>query len=270
MDEYPINLAIGIVTFNNSEDEIKKVIDSAHKAAAGVCKYNIFIVDNGRPTQTLTNGDNLIVRLANNGNGGFGMGHNRLMRVAFSRGANLYIATNPDGIFEPNSIRELVKMSQDNNGRALIEAKQFPVEHPKKYDLTTFDTDWVTGACLVIPRDIYDALDGFDESFFMYCEDVDISWRARAMGFATKHCPTALFLHKVTNRIMTQATLRMFFTSGVVLASKWGAKGFENTMDNNLKRLGVASPDIRPKEVPVEWRKIADFAHQTSFAEVRW
>ncbi len=34
----------------------------------------------------------------------------------------------------------------------------------------------------------------------MYCEDVDLSWRAKGYGFALRMCPRALFLHEVTNR----------------------------------------------------------------------
>lgn len=39
---------------------------------------------------------------------------------------------------------------------------------------------WALGACLLIARDDYLAIDGFDSDFFMYGEDVDFCWRVRA------------------------------------------------------------------------------------------
>ncbi len=43
---------------------------------------------------------------------------------------------------------------------------------------TPRDVDWVSGAALMIRRDLLDVIGGFDDDFFMYCEDVDLCWRA--------------------------------------------------------------------------------------------
>lgn len=45
------------------------------------------------------------------------------------------------------------------------------------------DVDWVNAACLVMPLSVWKALKGFDEAYFMYCEDVDICLRARLAGY---------------------------------------------------------------------------------------
>lgn len=42
--------------------------------------------------------------------------------------------------------------------------------------------DWVNGACLVLPTSAWVAVGGFDESYFMYCEDVDLCLRLRLAG----------------------------------------------------------------------------------------
>lgn len=42
--------------------------------------------------------------------------------------------------------------------------------------------DWVNAACLVLPTPIWETLQGFDEAYFMYCEDVDLCLRARLAG----------------------------------------------------------------------------------------
>jgi GT2 family glycosyltransferase len=43
---------------------------------------------------------------------------------------------------------------------------------------TPRDVDWVSGAALMIRRKLVDQIGAFDEDFFMYCEDVDLCWRA--------------------------------------------------------------------------------------------
>jgi len=48
---------------------------------------------------------------------------------------------------------------------------------------TTVDVDYVQGACLLIPRPLWDELGGFDEAFFFYAEDADLCRRARERGW---------------------------------------------------------------------------------------
>ena len=44
--------------------------------------------------------------------------------------------------------------------------------------------DWVNAACLVLPRTVWQKLGGFDEAYYMYCEDVDLCLRLRLAGLA--------------------------------------------------------------------------------------
>ena len=57
--------------------------------------------------------------------------------------------------------------------------------------------DIVTGCLLMIRRDFWDALDGFDPAFFMYAEEVDLCLRARALGADPHITPTATIIHYV-------------------------------------------------------------------------
>lgn len=266
-------VGIGIVTYNNGPDAVRRIIESARIAlqeAGRPTDGRILVIDNGASTEDVTAGDTAVVHLPSEGNIGFGAGHNRLMVKAFASGADVYVAANPDGAFHPQAIAALLKMMQAHHGRALIESVQFPVEHPKPYDPFTFETPWLSGACLMIPRQAFEEIGGFDEVFFMYCEDVDLSWRARAGGFALRTCPTSLFLHEVTNRPPDPKVLRMIFNSGVILARKWGAPSFETWLASELKALGHLPPDARPDPVPQEWRRCAEFSHHFSFAKARW
>ena len=49
---------------------------------------------------------------------------------------------------------------------------------------TPYDTpsDWILGALMLMPRDVFEALGGMDEFFYMNCEEVDFQRRARALG----------------------------------------------------------------------------------------
>jgi len=42
--------------------------------------------------------------------------------------------------------------------------------------------DWIGGGCLLIPRDLFRRLGGFDDDFFLYGEDVDLCLRAKDIG----------------------------------------------------------------------------------------
>jgi len=43
---------------------------------------------------------------------------------------------------------------------------------------------WVTGACMLFDAQAFRAINGFDEGYFMYCEDVDICLRLQLAGFS--------------------------------------------------------------------------------------
>ena len=49
--------------------------------------------------------------------------------------------------------------------------------------------DWVNAACLVLPAHAWVAVGGFDVSYFMYCEDVDLCLRLRLAGLALVRAP---------------------------------------------------------------------------------
>ena len=57
------------------------------------------------------------------------------------------------------------------------------------------DVAWGGAACLLVRRKAFDAVEGFDERFFMYMEDVDLCARLGAAGFRLRYVPEAVAVH---------------------------------------------------------------------------
>jgi GT2 family glycosyltransferase len=54
---------------------------------------------------------------------------------------------------------------------------------------------WVSGACMLLSRSVLETLGGFDERFFMYCEDRDLCRRVRGLGLEVVYEPGAAAVH---------------------------------------------------------------------------
>ncbi len=57
------------------------------------------------------------------------------------------------------------------------------------------EVDWVSGACLAVRREALANIDGLDEGFFMYFEDVDLCARLRKSGWKIGLAPQAVVTH---------------------------------------------------------------------------
>jgi N-acetylglucosaminyl-diphospho-decaprenol L-rhamnosyltransferase len=65
----------------------------------------------------------------------------------------------------------------------------------QKYKTEQTDIDYVSGAFLVTTKKLWDQLEGLDENFFMYIEDVDFCKRAKNMGYRIKYFPDMKIIH---------------------------------------------------------------------------
>lgn len=262
-----LSVAVGIVTYDSEPEQLRRCLASAQLALSRTGGTGrLLVIDNGSPSIVPPAAQ----LLPTQGNLGFGAAHNVLMREAYAAGADLYIATNPDGAFHPDCIDAIARVMTAHDGKALVEASQFPAEHPKVFDPITLNTAWASGACMAIPRQLFEVTGGFDDTFFMYCEDVDLSWMARALGFDVLMAPNALFLHAVTNRTGNEKLRRMMLAAAVLLGRKWGNDRFERLAVEELTRADVEVPLAAPKPVPEQWKQIPDFTQQFSFSAVRW
>ncbi len=63
-------------------------------------------------------------------------------------------------------------------------------------DMAPVDVEYVTGAALVIRRECFEALRGFDDRFFLYFEETDLCARARGAGWIVRYLPQARGVHR--------------------------------------------------------------------------
>ena len=67
--------------------------------------------------------------------------------------------------------------------------------HLDSADGTCETVDWVSGACFLVRRSAFEQVGGFDESYFMYAEDVDLCWRLGRRGWRVLYLPSAEVTH---------------------------------------------------------------------------
>ena len=181
---------------------------------------------------------------------------------------------NPDAYLSPFALAELMLLSGDATA-GIVEARQIPLEHPKSFDPDSGDTSWASTAGALVRREVIEAIEGFDaDSFFLYCDDVDFSWRARLAGYRVVHQPTAQIFHD--KRLTTYATMHVgdpehYYAAEAALmlawkysrpdlSEKWALEMEESTME--LQRNAAAEFRKRAAEE-------ADFPRR-SIRRVRW
>lgn len=55
--------------------------------------------------------------------------------------------------------------------------------------------DWVSGAFMLVRREAFQQVGGFDERYFMFAEDMDLCWRLQRAGYTIGHEPQAVITH---------------------------------------------------------------------------
>ena len=164
------------------------------------------------------------------GNLGYGTGANR-GAATLDAGIEYLLVLNPDTEVEPGTVKALREaLDQDPkrgiaaprieepDGTLYPSARTFPnlvdsIGHAflgmfmpnnpftRRYRMLDWDhaepaeVDWVSGSCFMIRRETWNDIGGFDESYFMYAEDVDLCWRAHKAGWKVVYEPGALVVH---------------------------------------------------------------------------
>lgn len=276
-----LKITIGTILYNNTIEEIDN-LGKFSKISVDFCKDKIinkkiefdFIYIDNSPSRIDISSEFFNWReIENIMNLGFAKGHNKLMKFAFDiNKSDMYIMINPDGYPLESCFKEMIEVSFHEK-IGLVEAIQFPIEHPKPYDIISLDTPWCSGACLLITKAAYKATNGFDENFAMYCEDVDLSWTVKSEGFSIKSAPKALFFHDVRDR-SSENTRKNMYLSGRYLGYKWNDADFVKWTEDLLIDIKFVTekqflPPL-PKLKKVFIEDYTEFRYGFYFAIPRW
>ncbi len=211
-----INASACVVSYGNF-DEVCNTITSVNESTKGV-NLSLFIVDNASPDGTGQKllkqnfGQNTII-LPQDENKGFGSGHNVVLPLINSK---YHAVINPDIILNEDAISTLCNYLEQNehvvmvtprlifeNGQEQYTSKraptfmallsrQLPLPFLKKFELyyqmrdrdltKAQEIDFCTGCFFVMRTDVFKKIGGFDEGYFMYVEDADITRKAKEYG----------------------------------------------------------------------------------------
>lgn len=132
------------------------------------------------------------------GNPGFGAAVNAGVACARTRGSDAVLLLNPDAAVSAEVARELVSAARadrtallcpridDERGAVWFAGGTLRmadgVTRTRGVDVERAEAPWVSGACLAFSLSLWDRVGGFDDRYFMYWEDIDLSHRVRAAG----------------------------------------------------------------------------------------
>jgi len=173
--------------------------------------------------------------IVNSKNFGFAKGNNIGIRYALNRRADYCVILNNDTFVDKNFLVQLIKVAERNKKIGLISPKiyfapgfEYHYERYQKsergkviwyaggkmdwnnilashrgvdevdkgqYDKTEV-TDFSTGCCMLIRTEFLRKIGLFDEKYFLYWEDNDLSQRLKKAGYKVYFCPQAFIWHK--------------------------------------------------------------------------
>ena len=113
-----------------------------------------------------------------------------------------FLETRPHSIGGVRLVDELSQNEAWSSGRfptiwRMLDKRIFGFPRRPFWRRTIFSyPDWVSGAALIIQKDFFKILGGFDEQFFLYFEDVDLCQRAKALGGTVWRTPFFVVKHQ--------------------------------------------------------------------------
>lgn len=217
--------------------------------------------------------------LVNDHNPGFGAANNQGIRAAMAERPRYYFLLNPDTVVQPGAIGELVRCMDERpdagmagarlvygDGRFQHSAFYFPGVTQLAFDLfpmpgrlyesrwngryakslyhrshAPFTIDHPLGASMMVRAAVIDATKGFDESFHMYCEEIDWAWRVHLAGWKIYSVPAAEIVHyggESTRQIPAQSLVNLWRSRAQLYEQHHGR--IKLGLARRLVRLGMS------------------------------
>lgn len=247
-------ITISIVTYKTDTKELKKCIDSLCSSQVG----KIYVVDNSQQQYLaeFCKGKDKVEYIASE-NVGYGAAHNKAIKKALLNGAKYHLVLNSDVYFEPSVLehlteymdsREDVAMVQPNivypDGKMQYTCRLLPTPAnlifrrflPKKmvegmnyrYMLKMFDhktelnVPYHQGSFMFFRLSAFEKVGLFDERFFMYPEDIDITRRMHKY-YRTMFWPgvTVVHAHRAAS-YKSKKMLKIHMWNMIKYFTKWG------------------------------------------------
>ncbi len=215
-----------IVVSYNSAEHLRKCVESL--SASG--RTRVIVVDNASTDGSLASIEDLpVTRVVQSTNSGFAHGCNAGWRLG---DAPHVLFLNPDSelslaaldllgdtLAQDESLGIVGPQIRNGDGSLALSIHRFPrlrstysealyLHHlapgrswasESVQDIEPYgragDVEWLSGACLLVRRDLLELIGGFDEDFFMYSEDMQLCRKARAAGFRVRYEPAAVAVH---------------------------------------------------------------------------
>lgn len=145
-------------------------------------------------------------------NCGFGSGMNLGVAEARGAGADTWLLLNPDVSLAPESFDLMVRAVADEP-MSIVSPRILRPDGSVWFDRGVLDLTngrafaqavdlggrpsmpWLTGACLMTTAEVWDVLGGFDDDYFLYWEDVDLSFRANEWSINLTMVDSAVAVH---------------------------------------------------------------------------
>lgn len=207
-----------IVILNwNGKDRIIPCLRSVFSLGYG--NFEVVVVDNASRDGSLELARASFGRahfVVNEKNVGFAAGMNVGIRFALSKGAEYVWVLNNDTIVGKDSLSELVSASKAS-GRAIlspliltpsgktwfsagkIDFVRMRAIHAEpgvpSREHAPYETGYLTGCALFVPKEVFGTVGLFDEGFFLYYEDADFSIRAKSSGYKPLVVPGSVVVH---------------------------------------------------------------------------
>ena len=217
-----MDLSIIILSYNTKQ-LLKKCLDSIFAQTNNNLSFEVIVVDNNSTDGSIecVQKDFPQVKLIQNKeNVGFGRANNQAMKEAKGEWVLFF---NSDCEVLDNATYKLLTFAKDKGENSIYGGKLYNVDKTpqasagKFYTLpvvvsslflkgdqlqitrsspdTSTESDWVSGACLLMHKRVYEKVQGFDETIFMYMDEVDLCYRAKKLGIKTLFYPEAHFIH---------------------------------------------------------------------------